>query len=71
MVLIMLVLQKNSGQCHGQSSRYLSHALYAIQMACHNTHGLGGCHYLWLDYGPTVKIHDWTSRLIIASLIWL
>ena len=64
MVLIMLVLQKNSGQYHGQSSRYLSHALNAIQTACHNTHGAIICGW---DYGPTVKIHDWTSWLIIAN----
>ena len=44
--------------------RYLSHALNAIQTACHNTHGAIICGW---DYGPTVKIHDWTSWLIIAN----
>ena len=63
----MPLLQKNSGQCHGQSGRYQSHALYGIQTACCNTHGLGGCHYLWLDYGLTVKIRDLTSTLVIES----
>ena len=67
----MPLLQNNSGQRHGQSSKYQFHALYSIQTACCNTRGLGGCHYLWLNYGLNVKIRDLTSSLVILSLNFL